>query len=70
MTQQGRPIAHFSEKLSEAQRKFSTHDKEFYVIFKALKHWRDYLISGEFILHLDHQALKFIQGQHKYAKAC
>ncbi|KAJ9547219.1 hypothetical protein OSB04_019762 [Centaurea solstitialis] len=28
-------------------------------------HWQHYLISKEFILHSDHEALKYIQGQHK-----
>ncbi|GJW28421.1 RNA-directed DNA polymerase [Tanacetum coccineum] len=31
----------------------------------ALDHWQHYLISKEFILHSDHEALKYIQGQHK-----
>ena len=65
LTQEGRHIAYFSEKLSDARRKFSTYDKEFYAIIRVLEHWRHYLIGGEFILHLDYEALKFIQGQHK-----
>jgi len=60
LTQEGRPIAYFSEKLSDARRKFSTYDKEFYTIIKALEHLRHYLISRELILHFDHEALKFI----------
>lgn len=65
LTHKGRPIAFFSEKWSKDQRKFSTYDKEFYPIIRALEHWRHYLIGGEFIFCLDHKALKFIQGQHK-----
>jgi len=64
-TQQVRPVAYFSEKLSDAMRKYSTYDKEFYTIIMALEHWRHCLISWEFILRFDHEALKFIQGQHK-----
>jgi len=37
-----------------------------------LEHWSHYLVASESILHLDHEALKYIQGQHKlksrYAK--
>jgi len=31
----------------------------------CLEHWNHYLIASEFILHSDHKALKYIQGQHK-----
>jgi len=59
------PSAYFGKKLSEAKRKFYTYDEEFYAIVRAMKHWRHYLIGGEYILHLDHKNLKFIQGQYK-----
>jgi len=38
LTQGGRHIAYFSEKLGEVRKKFSTYDKEFYAIIKALEH--------------------------------
>ncbi|GKC10215.1 transposon ty3-I gag-pol polyprotein [Tanacetum coccineum] len=38
---------------------------ELYAIIRALEHWQQYLISMELILHSDHEALKYIQGQHK-----
>jgi len=62
LSQEKRPIAYFSEKLNDAKRKYSTYDKEFYSIVRALEHWQHYLVGGEFILHMDHQALMFIQG--------
>jgi len=65
LSEEKRPVAFFSEKLNEAKRKYSTYDKEFYAIFRAFEHWRHYLVGTEFILHSDHEALKFIQGQHK-----
>ena len=65
LTQEGRPLAFFSEKFSDARRKYSTYDKEFFAIIRALEHWTHYLIVNEFILHSDHKALKYIQGQHK-----
>ncbi|GJS62848.1 RNA-directed DNA polymerase [Tanacetum coccineum] len=65
LSQSGRPIAYFSEKLNDAKHRYTTYDKEFYEIVRALDHWQHYLISKEFILHSDHEALKYIQGQHK-----
>jgi len=65
LSQEKRPLAYFSEKLNEAKRKYSTYDKVFYALVRALEHWRHYLAGAEFILHSDYEALKFIQGQHK-----
>jgi len=51
LTQEGRPLPIFSEKLCEARRKYSTYDKEFYAISWSLEHWSYYLVASEFILH-------------------
>nr|GEX47850.1 putative mitochondrial protein [Tanacetum cinerariifolium] len=65
LSQNQQPIAFFSEKLNDARRKYSTYDKEFYAIVCSLDTWRHYLLSSEFVLFFDHEALKFINGQHK-----
>ncbi|GKA17094.1 putative reverse transcriptase domain-containing protein [Tanacetum coccineum] len=59
------PIAFFSEKLNDARHKYSTYDKEFYAIVRSLDTWRHYLLSNKFVMFYDHEALKFINGQHK-----
>ena len=38
LTQEGKPLAFFSEKLSDSKRKYSTYDKEFSVIIRYLEH--------------------------------
>jgi hypothetical protein len=68
LSQDKRPIAFFSEKLSDARQKWSTYDQEFYAIVRALKHWEHYLIQKEFVLFTDHQALKYINSQKKLIK--
>jgi len=65
LTQEGRPLAFFSEKLCDARKKYSIYDREFYAIIINLEHWRHYLVANEFILHSDHKAFEYIQGQHK-----
>ena len=45
LSQKHHPIAYCSEKLNDAKQKYSTYDKEFYAIIRALWHWRHYLLS-------------------------
>jgi hypothetical protein len=60
ISQEERPIAYFSEKLNDSKHKYSSYEKEFYVVVKALKHWRHYLMPKEFVLFSDNSALQFI----------
>ena len=45
LSQGGRPIAYFSEKLNGARQNYSTYDIEFYAIVWAIKFWQHYLIQ-------------------------
>ncbi|XP_074289015.1 uncharacterized protein LOC141614158 [Silene latifolia] len=65
LIQAQKPVAYFSEKLNGTKPKYSAYDKEFYAIIKALMHWNHYLMPKPFVLHSDHEALKYINGQHK-----
>jgi len=65
ITQEGNPLAFFSEKLCDSIQKNSTYDKEFYAVVRYLEHGSHYLVASEVILHSDHEALKYIQVQHK-----
>lgn len=68
LSQEGHPVAYFSEKLNEARQRYSTYDKEFYAVVQApsnIVHWRHYLLHREFVLHSDHQALQYLQSKKK-----
>lgn len=65
LSQQGRPVAYYSEKLSSARGRYSTYDVEFYAIVQAIKHWRHYLVHREFVLYTDHDALRHLDSQAK-----
>ena len=64
LSQEGRPIAFFSEKLNDARHKYSTYDKEFYAIVRTLNYWSHYLMPKDFVLFSDREALKYLNSQH------
>ena len=65
LSQHGKPVAFYSEKLAGARSRYSTYDIEFYAVVQAIKHWRHYLAHKEFILYTDHVALKYLGTQDK-----
>ena len=68
LSQEGKFVAFFSEKLNDAKRKYCVYDQEFYVIVQALKKWRHYLIPKEFVLYTDNKDLQYLGSQHKLNK--
>ena len=45
--------------------RYNTYDVEFYAVVQAGWHWRHYLFHREFILYIDHDALKHLHSQDK-----
>ncbi|XP_044465446.1 uncharacterized protein LOC123195704 [Mangifera indica] len=61
LLQEGKPIAYFSEKLNGAALNYSTYDKEMYALVRALETWQHYLVPKEFVIHTDHESLKYLK---------
>ncbi|XP_071909677.1 uncharacterized protein [Coffea arabica] len=67
--QNNRLLAYFSEKLSGGALNYPTYDKELYVVVRALEVWQHYLMPKEFVIHTDHESIKFLKGQDGAKKA-
>ncbi|GBG63038.1 hypothetical protein CBR_g34737 [Chara braunii] len=58
-----RPIEYMSKKMPSWKLAKSTYVKELYAIYKALTHWRHYLLGRFFIVRTDHHTLKWMRTQ-------
>jgi hypothetical protein len=65
LMQDRRPVAYFSEKLSGAQLNYPIYDKELYALIRVLQVWEHYLRPREFVIHSDHESLKYLKSQTK-----
>ncbi|GKV33735.1 hypothetical protein SLEP1_g42199 [Rubroshorea leprosula] len=65
LSQEKRPVAYFSAKLNDSGQQWTTYNKEFYAMVRALKIWENYLIGKEFVLYSDHQALRYLNSQKR-----
>ncbi|PIK33420.1 hypothetical protein BSL78_29766 [Apostichopus japonicus] len=63
LTQGGRPVAYFSEKLGGASLNYPTYDKELYALVRALETWQHYLLSKEFVIHTDQRLSNTSEGK-------
>jgi hypothetical protein len=59
------PVAFFSHKMSNAERRYPVHEQELLAILLALKEWRCYLhgSSHPITVVTDHMSLKYINSQ-------
>ena len=64
LIQDGKHLIYFSEKLNGATLN-PTYDKELFVLVHILHVWQHYLWPREFVIHFDHESLKYVKGQSK-----
>ena len=50
LSQEGKPIAFYSEKLNEAKKRYSSYKIELYALVQCLRKWRHYLLPKEFVV--------------------
>lgn len=54
-----KPLGYYSKKLTEAQMKYSTYDRELLGIYLAIIHFRNMVEGQELIIFTDHKPLSF-----------
>jgi phospholipid-translocating ATPase len=55
------PIAYYSRKLLDRERKYATVEQECLAIFAGIRAFETYLIGKPFVLQTDHRALQWLQ---------
>ncbi|GFN86368.1 Gag-Pol polyprotein [Plakobranchus ocellatus] len=53
------PLAFFSRKLSDSEKKYSAFDRELLASYSAVRHFRHFLEGRLFTLYIDHKPLAF-----------
>lgn len=53
------PLAFYSKKLTDTQRRYSTYDRELAAVYQAVKHFRHMLEARQFTIFTDHKPITF-----------
>ena len=63
---EGKPyVVYYARKtLNEAQRNYTTTEKELLAVVYALDKFRSYLIGSDIVIFTDHSALKYLLAKH------
>ena len=65
ISQNGHPIAFFSQKLSTRAQNKSIYERELMAVVLSVQKWRHYLLGRKFTILSDQKALKFLLGQRE-----
>ncbi|GBG60631.1 hypothetical protein CBR_g8651 [Chara braunii] len=58
-----KPIEYMSKKMPSKKLAASTYERELYALYRALVHWRHYLLGRFFYVRSDHETLRWIKTQ-------
>ena len=59
------PVAFYSRTLNEIESRYSAHELELLGVVDTLRAWRCYLHGRKFIVHTDHDPLRYLETQQK-----
>ena len=68
LMQDKRPIAYFNEKFNGATLNYPIYDKELYASVRTLETWQHYFWPKKFVIHTDHQSLRYLKSQGKLSR--
>ena len=68
LSQQGRPVAFFSRRLSPSEQRQPTVEREAAAIIESIRKWRLFLIGREFKIITDQQAVSYMFHSHHSSK--
>ncbi|KAA3484428.1 Retrovirus-related Pol polyprotein from transposon 297 family [Gossypium australe] len=58
LTQEGKPLAYFNQKLSPRMQSASTYNREMFAITQVVWKWSQYLVGHKFIIIIDQRSLR------------
>ena len=65
LSQEGQPIAYESCRLHFEERTLGLYEKELLSVIHDLDSWKHYLLETPFIIHTDHQSIRYFMTQTK-----
>ena len=68
LLQEGDPIAYESCRLHTTEHSLGIYEKELPAVIHALDLWKHCLLGMAFVIHTDHQNIKFFMTQTKLSK--
>lgn len=58
------PLGFYSKRMTEAQRRYSTYDRELLAIYQSIRHFKHLIEGRQCIIHTDHKPLTFAFAQN------
>ena len=65
LSQEGKPLAFYSDKINEAKKMYSSYDLELYALVQCLRKWRHYFLPKGSMVFTNNQAFSYINTQEK-----